>query len=261
MTAAFATRFGAWGLVAGASEGLGAAFADALAARGLDLVLVARRIEPLEALAADLRARRGVQVRVVAIDLGAAAAIAELGRATAMLEIGVAIYNAAAAPNGPLLGTDPEALQRVVDVNVRGPLAFVRTFGPPMLARRRGALVLMSSIAGMQGTPRVAAYAASKAFITTLAEGLWHELREGGVDVLASCAGAIRTPGYAAAGGRAVPGLLDASDVAEITLRAVGRGPRVVPGLVNRVAAWVLARLLPRRWAIAIMASSTRSLS
>ncbi len=261
MTDAFATRFGAWGLVAGASEGLGAAFAAALAERGLDLVLVARRAQPLEELAAGLRARWGVQVRVVAVDLGAADAIAQLGRATAMLEIGVAIYNAAAAPNGPLLTADPEALERVVDVNVRGPLAFVRTFGPPMLARRRGALVLMSSLAGMQGTPRVAAYAASKAFITTLAEGLWHELRAGGVDVLVSCAGAIRTPGYVAAGGGRVPGLLEAAEVAEATLRAIGRGPRVIPGATNRIAAWILARLLPRRWAIAIMASSTRSLS
>lgn len=262
MNATFSTRFGAWGLVAGASEGLGAAFATALARRGLNLVLVARREGPLADLAASLRAEFGVEVRVLAVDLADPEGIDAMVRATVMLELGVAIYNAAYAPVGPLLGVPADDLQRVVDVNVRGPLAFVRALAPAMVARRRGALVLMSSLAGLQGSPRVATYAASKAFSTILAEGLWHELRGANVDVLASCAGAIRTPGYAGASRRReAPGILDAAAVAEQTLAAIGRGPRVIPGLLNRVAAWVLGRLLPRRWAVAIMASSTRELA
>lgn len=256
-----ATRLGAWAIVAGASEGLGAAFATALAQDGVNVVLVARRIEPLEALADSLRETTGVEVRVLALDLGQRDAIDTLFRATVMLEVGIVIYNAAFAPVGPLLAQTPDDLQRIVDVNVRGPLALVRAFAPPMVVRRRGAVIFMSSLAGLQGTPRVATYAASKAFAAILAEGLWHELRAANVHVLASCAGAIRTPGYVGASRSAAPGILDADTVARQTLAAIGRGPRVIPGLLNRVAAWVMTRLLPRRWTVAIMASSTEDLA
>jgi short-subunit dehydrogenase len=130
-----------------------------------------------------------------------------------------------------------------------------------MIARKRGALILMSSLAGSQGTPRLAIYAASKAFNTVLAEGLWHELEGHGVDVIACCAGAVRTPGYAGAAQGDAPGTLDAEVVVEQALRALGRGPRLIPGVVNRVANWVMSRLLSRRMAIRIMARSTRDLS
>ena len=257
----FMNRFGPWGLVAGASEGLGAAFATALARRGLNLVLVARRVGPLEALAGQLRARWGIEVQVLVLDLADPDAVERIARATAMLAIGLAIYNAAYAPVGPMLTLSHDALDRVVDVNVRGPLRFARTFAPPMVARRRGALVLMSSLAGMQGTPRLAAYAASKAFETVLAEGLWHELRAANVHVIASCAGAVRTPGYVGLARRDAPGTLDADVVAERTLAGLERGPRVIPGFINRFAAWFVGRLLPRRWAVAIMALSTKDLA
>lgn len=255
-----AQRFGRWAVIAGASEGLGAAFARALARRGMDLVLVARRAEPLEELAARLRDELAVEVRTVALDLGASDAIEQLHRSTATLEIGLAIYNAAYAPVGDLVATAPEDLVRVVDVNVRAPLLFARSFAAPMVVRRRGAIVLVSSVAGMQGTPRLSTYAASKAFLRVLGEGLWGELRRSGVEVLVVTAGAIRTPGYKAASKREAPGTLDPEDVALRTIAAIGRGPNVIPGWLNRIAAWIVGRLLPRRLAIAVMAASTSEL-
>lgn len=254
-------RFGRWALIAGASEGLGAAYARALGRRGMDLVLVARRAQPLAELAARLHAELGIEVRTLELDLAEPDAIERLQRATATLEIGVAIYNAAYAPLGDLVATSPEMLTRVVDVNVRGPLLFARAFAPPMVVRRRGAIVIVSSLAGMQGTPRLASYAASKAFGRVLAEGLWGELRRSGVDVLAVGAGAIRTPGYARASTREAPGTCDAAFVAEQTVWAIGHGPNVVPGWLNRLAAFVVGRLLPRRLAIAMMAANTRELT
>lgn len=248
-------------MIAGASEGLGAAFARALARRGMDLVLVARRPGPLEALASRLRDELAVEVRTVVLDLGAPDAIEVLHRNTAALEVGVAIYNAAHAPIGELVATSPESLMRVVDVNVRGPLSFARSFAAPMVARRRGALVLVSSLAGTVGTPRLGAYAASKAFETVLAESLWGELRRHGVDVLGVVAGAIRTPGYASASRREAPGTLDPEVVAERALQAIGGGPTIVPGWINRLAHWLLGRLLPRRLAIALMAASAGELA
>ncbi|HWB80214.1 MAG TPA: SDR family NAD(P)-dependent oxidoreductase [Nannocystaceae bacterium] len=255
-----AQRFGRWAVIAGASEGLGAAFARALARRGMDLVLVARRAEPLEELATRLRAELAVEVRTVALDLGAPDAIEQLHRSTATLEIGLAIYNAAYAPIGDVVATAPEDLLRVVDVNVRAPLLFARSFAAPMVVRRRGAIVLVSSVAGMQGTPRLSTYAASKAFLRVLGEGMWGELRRSGVEVLVVTAGAIRTPGYKGASKREAPGTLDPDEVALRTIAAIGRGPNVIPGWLNRIAAWIVGRLFPRRLAIATMAASTSEL-
>jgi short-subunit dehydrogenase len=257
----FRERYGPWAIVAGASEGLGAAYARALARRGLDLVLVARRANPLEKLAAEIRTRRGVEVRGIIGDLTAAGTTARLDVEIARLEIGLLVWNAAHAPVGDFTAMDVGSLERVVDVNVRGPLALARLALPGMAARGRGGIVLMSSMAGNQGTARIAAYAASKAFNRVLAEGLWEELAPRGIDVIACCAGAVRTPGYANTAGRDAPGTLDADQVAERTLAALGRGPVVIPGFVNRLAAALMGRILPRRAAIRIMAGTTRRLS
>ena len=258
----FRERYGPWAIVAGASEGLGAAYARELARCGLRLVLVARRPDPLEALAAELRADHGVEVLAIVGDLATAEASARLAAEASRREIGLLVYNAAHAPVGDFAALDADILERVVDVNVRGPLRLARAVLPGMIARGRGGIVLMSSMAGNQGTARIAAYAASKAFGRVLAEGLWEELAPRGVDVIACSAGAVRTPGYAgAAAGRDAPGTLDASRVAERTLSALGRGPIVIPGFVNRIAATLMTRILSRRAAIRIMAATTRRLT
>jgi uncharacterized protein len=227
----------------------------------MNLVLIARRKALLDAQAEDIRRLFPVEVRCLELDLGAPDLAENLLHAVSDLEVGLAVYNAAYAPMGDFATVDPASLLKVVDVNVRGPVTLARALVPPMIARKRGALILMSSLAGNQGTPRLATYAASKAFNTVLAEGLWHELEGHGIDVIACCAGAVRTPGYAMAAHGDAPGTLDAEVVVEQALRALGRGPRLIPGLVNRVANWVMSRLLSRRMAIRIMARSTKDLA
>jgi short-subunit dehydrogenase len=257
---AFTERYGAWALVAGASEGLGAAYARALAERGMNLVLVARRKALLDKLAEDLGGTFGVEVRCCVGDLAAPGFLETLEAACSSLEVGVVVHNATHAPVGEFVCTEVEDLMRVVDVNVRAPVALLRAFLPPMAARGQGAVVLMTSLAGNQGAPRLATYAASKAFARVLAEGLWYELENRGIDMVACCAGAVRTPGYAMAAGRDAPGTLDPEKVVERALSALGRGPVVIPGFVNRAANVFMGRLLPRRSAIAVMAGSTSSL-
>lgn len=253
-------RYGPWAVVAGASEGLGAAFADALAARSMNLVLLARRGDVLGTLAAELRERRGIEVRTLVTDLADAGFPEALARETAGLDVGVAIYNAAYSFVAPLLDRPLEDALRVVDVNVRGPLRFVHTLVPAMITRGRGALVLMASLAGFQGSPRLSVYAASKAFNIVLGESLWAELGPKGVDVVVSCAGAIRTPGYARLLEKEAPGTLDAAEVAERTLASLGHGPGVVPGGVNKLATFFMRRLATRRGAIGIMGKSVSGL-
>lgn len=261
MPPSFASKYGPWAIVAGASEGLGAAFANALAARHLNLLLLARRGELLQSIAERLRERNGVEVRAEACDLARSDLPAALESLTAGLDIGLAIYNAAYSPVGDLVARPLEDLLRAVDVNVRGPLIFARGLAPKLIARGRGGLVLMSSLAGFQGAPRIAAYAATKAFNTILGEGLWRELKPLSVDVVVACAGGVRTPGYMAAARREALGTLDADAIAEAALEALGHGPLVVPGAINKVARFVLGRLLSRRAAIAIFARSTKDLT
>ena len=101
-----------------------------------------------------------------------------------------------------------------------------------------------------------------KAFNAILAEGLWSELKEHNIDVLASIAGAIVTPGYQQAqNAKKAPGTLAPDHVAEKTLKALGKKPTVIPGLTNKLACFFMGRLIPRKWAISIMKKNTKSLS
>jgi short-subunit dehydrogenase len=146
-------------------------------------------------------------------------------------------------------------------VNVRAPLLLAKQLSGSMIQNKRGGVVLMSSLAGTQGSPKIAAYAATKAFNAILAEGLWKELKPHGIDVIACCAGAILTPGYQEAEkSKAAPGTLAAGDVAEQTLKALGKTPIVIPGGVNKIARFVLTRLLTRKAAIGIMSKNTGNL-
>jgi len=256
----FREKYGPWALVAGASVGLGAAFATELARRKLNLILLARRSEPLEALAARLRGAFGVDVFTVAADLGDAAAASQCDKLSQQYEIGLLVYNAAYSKIGPFLEGNLEDHLRTVDVNCRGPVALALSLGRPMAARRRGGMILMSSLAGSQGTPLIATYGATKAFNLVFAEGLWEELRRHGVDVLACRAGATRTPGYEASQPQAETPMMDPEPVVHQALDRLGHGPSMVPGWLNRLIAFVFARLLPRRVAVAIMGSATRKL-
>jgi short-subunit dehydrogenase len=257
----FPERYGTWALVAGASEGLGAAYARALAARGMNLVLAARRRAPLDVLAEDLRGTFRVEVRCSDGDLASAAVLNALQAECSRLDLGVIVCNAAQAPIGDFVSRDTADLARVVDVNVRAPLLLLRALLPEMAARGRGAVIIMTSFTGHLGTPRIAAYAASKAFLRVLGESLWYELKDRGIDVVACSAGAVRTPGYAAAAGKDAPGTLDAEQVVTKALHALGRGPVVTPGFINRFATGFMTRVLPKRAAIAILARSTDSLA
>ena len=253
----FSSRYGPWAIVAGASEGIGAAFATALAARGLNLVLVARRADPLTALASSLP----TATRTVVADLATADGIDAVETAAADLEVGLVVANAALSPIGAFIDTDPAQLERALDLNCRMPLLLARRFVPAMAARGRGGLILMSSLAGQQGSPGISAYAATKAFGAVLAEGLWAELRGRGVDVLACVAGAVATPNLAATKARPAPGTRTPEQVVDAALRGLRRGPRVVPGGLMKISSALMSRLLPRRVAIATIARASRDLS
>ena len=255
----FAERYGPWALIAGASEGIGAAFAYALARRGVSLVLLARRLGPLEALAGELCAL-GVQARTVPFDLGSASIESEVTEATKDLPVGLLVCNAAVSLVSPLTELDSLDLQRSIDVNVRAPVVLCRHFAPALVSRGHGGIVLMSSLAGLTAAPFNAVYAGTKAFSLAFAESLWGELAPRGVDVLACVPGPTRTPAYDQVQTSRFPPAMDADQVAETALEALGKRTRIIPGALNRFTAALVPRL-PRHWGIRLIASQTRKLA
>ena len=260
-TTRFTETYGPYALVAGGSYGLGAAFAEALARRGLNVILLARQEDRLKATAARLKETYGVDVVAFAADVADYEGMKER-LSDLKVDIGLLVYDAAYAPIGRFEDLTEDQLLRATEVNVRAPLLLTKLLSAPMIERGRGGIVLMSSLAGSQGSPNIAAYAATKSFNAILAEGLWKELKPHGVDVLACMAGAILTPGYQQAeSAKPAPGTLEAQVVAERTLNALGKGPIFVPGGVNKLARFILMRMLSRRAAIAIMSKNTGGLS
>ncbi|HPS35710.1 MAG TPA: SDR family NAD(P)-dependent oxidoreductase, partial [Oscillospiraceae bacterium] len=194
-TAPFKEKYGPYALVAAGSDGLGFAYAEAIAKRGLNLVLIARQQERLKAAAARLRDTYNIDVIAVAADMADFENVKQ--QIVALnVSIGLLIYNAAYAPIGLFENTGEDRLALAAAVNVKAPLLLTKLLSEPMIQQKRGGIVLMSSLAGGQGSPNLATYAATKSFNAILAEGLWKELKPHGVDVIACCAGAILTPGY-----------------------------------------------------------------
>ena len=257
----FAGRYGPWAVVTGASDGIGRALALALASRGLNLILVARRADRLEAVAEIVRTY-GVAALVIPADLARPTAWDIVLDAAAAHDVGLLVAAAGFGTSGPLLEGYAVTDLVMVSVNCTAVRAQPPACEERFTARGRGGIVLMGSLLGFQGVPGAAAYAATKAFVQTLAEGLRPELRRAGVDVLAVAPGPVRS-GFADRAGLRMGLALPAAAVAGPILSALGRRTTVRPGwlswlleaafigqprsLRSRILARVMAGMIPPR--------------
>ncbi len=243
---AFTSRFGPWAAIAGGSDGIGRAFAEVLAERGLDLVLIARNRAKLEDTAEAIRDAHGVEVRVASIDLTSAELEREVAEALDGLDLGLFIYNAGSGRGmGPFLESEASHWLQQVELSCRGPLLLAHQVGRKLCARGRGGLVIMSSLSSLCGSAYTTTYAAAKAFDTILAEGLWQEFGPQGVDVVGCLAGSTDTETFREDTGGSADAM-DPRDVALETLAFLGRGPTFVPGAANRAGAramWPVPRI------------------
>ncbi len=256
----FLEKYGPWAVVAGASKGLGEAFARNLAGKGLNLVLIARSEDVLTQLGKSIAQEYGVQVKTVTLDLSEPDVVEKLKKTTDSLEIGLMVYNACYSHVGAFFKTDLKSKLKTLEVNCRGPLLFVSEFGQKMLDRGKGGILLMSSMHGFQGGALWATYAASKAFNTVLAEGLWDELRKEGVDVTTVATGAIRTPNFEAQTPDAKQKMampMEPEDVAKEALNNLGKKSTHIAGAMNR-ATYRLLSMMPRQAATAFIGITTR---
>ena len=254
-------RYGPWALVAGGSEGTGAAFAERLAKAGFDLVLIARKPAPLEALADDLRTRFGRTVRTAAVDLAAPDAAERVASAADGLEIGLLIYNAGAESRfARFLDRPLDENERMLRLNATTPMQLAHGLGGAMAARGKGGIVLLSSVAGSAGGPGMVMYSASKAFGNVLAEGLWYELGERGVHVLGLVLGLTRTPAAERMGLRMDGAFVPAEPraVVDEALAHLADGPTYYASGTAEAA--TALRTLPRADAVRALAGSAASL-
>ena len=256
----FAHRYGPWALVAGASEGVGASLADQLAARGLNLVLIARNARLLAEVAGSVAERHGVEARPLAFDLTDPELGPRLATATAGLDIGLVVYNAGGANRTVTFLEDPvEDSLRQISLACNGPVTLARQFAPAMQERGRGAIVLVGSLACLVGASHLAVYSAVKAFNVNFAEGLWAELRPHGVDVCCTPLGTVYTPALERMGVAYNPDRdMLPGEVAQEILDNIGDGPVHVVGAANRDSAkriWTI----DRRAAVEAMSASSQA--
>lgn len=256
----FVQKYGPWAVVTGASDGIGQAFAEQLAALGMSVALVARRGDRLQQLAGEISQRHGVQARVIAADLSAAEGRATMEQGTGDLDVGLLVAAAGFGTSGPLLSANLDVERNMLNVNCLGVLEQSVVFGQRFAKRGRGGIILMASLLGWQGVSGAAHYAATKAYVQSLAEGLHRELASKNVDVLASAPGPVNS-GFAGRANMRMGNADTPAAVAKASVQALGRKTTVIPGALGKFLSYSLLslpRLLRVRILTAVMGSMTR---
>lgn len=239
-------------LITGASSGIGAAFARELAAKGSNLVLVARRLDRLEDLGSELTKRHGVKVLVVALDLTAESAIPTLETEIKNqgLKIDLLINNAGFGTSGEFETEDLARVFSEIDLNVKVLVGLTHSLIHGMLERREGAVINVASTAAFQPVPTMAVYGATKAFVLSFSEALWAEFEGRGVRVLALCPGGTETDFFEIAGSKGTGAKRQTpAAVAEFAISALSTKnvkPSLVSGTRNKVLSFI-PRLVSRR--------------
>jgi short-subunit dehydrogenase len=234
---AFSERYGNWAVVAGASDGVGLAFAQAMAQRGVNVVLISRRTTLLDQVAGDIRRQWSVDTRTLTVDLAADDGADAVMAGTSDLDVGMLVYCAGADPNFvPFLDAPVTAAESMVRRNCLVPVQLCHHFAPAMVERGHGGIVLVTSGAALVGARRMVAYGASKAFDLVMGEALWAELHQAGVDVLSLVLGVTDTPALrrllaergnlaSADDGTPIPGAASPEDVVSEALEHLAHGP------------------------------------
>jgi hypothetical protein len=194
MTHVDKTTFGPWAIVTGASSGIGKEFARQLAASGLNLILVARRLPLLEELGRQLENEFRVQYRAVGVDLSEEDFLEKVEAAAHDLDVGLLISNAGAGIPGEFLTIERSALHRIVRLNVIAHLSLTHHFGQRLAKRGRGGLLLVSALGAAQGIPYMANDGGTKAYVLSLGEALHVEFQKLGLNVTVLLPSAVETP-------------------------------------------------------------------
>lgn len=234
---AFVEKYGPWVLVSGASEGTGAEFSLQSAAKGCNVILVARRVDKLEELATKIRDTYGVQVETRSLDLSTPGAAGALEDMTQGKDVGLIVFNAGGdSVGGPFLAKPYEQWKTLTQRNIDMLTEACHRFATAFVKRGKGGILIVGSEAALGGTGRLAIYTATKGYALNFGESLWRELKPKGVDVLNVLIGATDTPKlrtvFAKNGLSAdAVSLSSPEEIARLALSRLGHVPTVVLGI------------------------------
>ncbi|MEI7980694.1 MAG: SDR family NAD(P)-dependent oxidoreductase [Bacteroidota bacterium] len=255
----FHLKYGEWALVAGAAEGIGAGFTEALAIRKMNVVMVDNNATALVEWSEKVERTHGVKTIRVLQDLSAKDAWAKCLQTIENLDCRLLIYVAAYSRVRLFLDHDQKDLDRFLDTNSRTPIHLVSAFADRLKkSSQRGGILLVSSLAGLIGPRYVAPYAATKAFNIILAEALYHEFKPHSIDIMVCCAGTTSTPMFWSTNprfGSKKTDVMDPMDVVNYGLKKLGKKAICIPGWKNRLSYFILTRLMPRRLAARMVGS------
>jgi short-subunit dehydrogenase len=237
-------------LITGASSGIGEVFARRLAARGRNVLLVARSEEKLITLCNELGRSNSIRAQYVALDLSLPESPARLFEEAEKrgLSIDLLVNNAGFGSFGDFSKADQSRELNMIDLNIKALVELTYRFLQPMRERKQGAIINVASTAAFQGVPFMATYAATKAFVLSFSEALWEENRPFGIKVMALCPGVTETNFFEAARGEKPPARASQTpeEVVETALRGLARGKsHIISGWINRVMT-ESERLVPR---------------
>lgn len=250
-------KYGEWALITGASSGIGEAFAEKLASKGINLAIAARRIDRLIALSERLQQSYNVKIIPIQVDLTAHDFLSSIQSNLKNIEIGILINNAGIGLNGNFKDFAPEEISNLIQLNCIVPSLLTSSFLGGMIQKRKGAIIFLSSTVGLNPTPFMSIYSASKSFNYFLGDSLWYELKNYNIDVLTLVPGSTKTE---------FPRLnknkfLTASPehVADSAIEALGKKNYIVDGFLNKVFVQG-SKLLPKKFLIKFTGSITRKM-
>jgi uncharacterized protein len=243
----FLDQYGPWGLVTGASQGIGAEYARTLAEKGMNVVIVARGQDKLDALAQELQRDYGVKVQAVAADLSHPDGLEAVKQATQNLEVGMLVNNAGTWQFGSFLENDIQKDVKSIALNVEAPMALTHHFAGKMGERGKGGVINVGSGAALHGVPGQAAYSATKGFLQNFSEALHAELKPKGINVLITDPGPVIGEASSVYDQSKVPlQKVNARQVALDSLKQIGGSSTTIPGWMNKLAMGIALRVMPR---------------
>ena len=244
-------NYGPWALVTGASSGIGKELSRKLAEAGFNLILNGRNQFALDNLSLELEDQWGIVTDIVAADISSVESITQLIDTLGDLPIGLFVASAGFGTSGEYIKADLEEEIKMLQVNNLALMMLTHHFARKFAENKRGGIILMTSIVGFQGVPNSAHYSATKAYVQSLGEGLYHELKPYKVDVLAAAPGPVNS-GFAKVANMQMGNALTPEDVAVPILKALGKKSTVFPGTLTKVLILGL-RMVPRWGKIRIM--------